>query len=283
MPVLLILGPFFGLAAIAVLVARGGKTKAIPEAKTATPPQATKQFELDRGMPEAVVDPVLTALVHEENPAQLEALARELEVKYPIAASELRAKAAAIGAPPLSPGVRQRRGGSAGASPPAASPDKGEVAVILQAAMTAYAQERDPVELEGFAESIRAQYPTATVLLLRRAQALRAALPNAGEVQVSLTPPPPGSLAVPPSPPPPTKSATYAVHAGDTPSGIAERLTHDSKRWPELVTANPGKPTAADGTFVSLRPGETLDLPASWSAAPMARPLASAPPTEVHP
>jgi hypothetical protein len=48
---------------------------------------------------------------------------------------------------------------------------------------------------------------------------------------------------------------------------IAERLVHDARRWPELTAANPDKPLAHDGTFATLRPGETLNVPASWPGA----------------
>jgi len=160
-----------------------------------------------------------------------------------------------------------------------------EPALVLQAAMTAFAHETDPVSLEGFAASIRAKYPTATVLLLGRAQALRAAeaSPEAAPTPVPTNAPAPlgafGSPAVAPGPPKPT---TYEVQAGDTPTHIAERLTHDANRWPDLVAANPEKPTTPDGTFASLRPGETLNLPPSWSARPMVHRPASAPSPEVH-
>jgi hypothetical protein len=62
------------------------------------------------------------------------------------------------------------------------------------------------------------------------------------------------------------RPATYVVQPGDSASAIAERLTHDSRRWPELVAANLIKPTSPDGNFASLRAGETLMLPASWAA-----------------
>jgi hypothetical protein len=66
------------------------------------------------------------------------------------------------------------------------------------------------------------------------------------------------------------------VQQGDAPATIAERLVHNGARWPELVAANPTKPKAANGNFVSLKPGETLMLPASWSTEPGAKPEAHA-------
>lgn len=317
MPLLLILGPIFGLAALAAIVASSHKGAATPHAPAAHP-QETQQFEIDHGMPEVLVHQVLTALVHGQDPAQLEALARELGAKYPIAASELHTKAASLGGVPATtphphapaPGhtaapVPEHHAGAAAAASP--SPDLGEAAVILQAAMRAYAHETDPVSLEGFAESIRAKYPTATVLLLGRAQELRAAAQaqaiQTSSVGVTAGAPIDGSSApvppappiapivpivpiVPIAPPPAPPPATYVVQAGDTPTLIAEKLAHDGKHWPELVAANPGKPTSADGSFASLRPGETLHLPASWGAATTTHAThahASALPKEAHP
>jgi nucleoid-associated protein YgaU len=58
--------------------------------------------------------------------------------------------------------------------------------------------------------------------------------------------------------------ATYVVQPGDSASLIAEKVAHDGHRWPELVVANPLKPTTSEGNFQSLRPGETLALPPTW-------------------
>jgi hypothetical protein len=56
------------------------------------------------------------------------------------------------------------------------------------------------------------------------------------------------------------------VRPGDSASTIAQHLVHDGHRWPELVAANPSKPKEHDGNFASLRPGEILQLPATWRA-----------------
>jgi nucleoid-associated protein YgaU len=186
----------------------------------------------------------------------------------------------------------------------------GDAALILQAAMKAYAEESDPVSLEGFAESIRAKYPTAAILLVGRAHEFRAAAQAASDavnappapapaasgspplaapaVSPALAagePPAAGGVASPPAAaaPPPIKVATYVVQAGDSPSAIAERFTRDGKRWPELVAANPGKPTAHDGSFASMRQGETLTLPPTWGSAPTHAQPSAAHSTEAHP
>jgi hypothetical protein len=284
MPVLFILGPIFGIAALAIIVAHAHKGSSTLPAPTASPPDG-QHFELDQGMPEDLVHRVLTALVHEEEAAQLDALAHDLQAKYPIAAGELHAKATALrvaateASPPAT--TTTPRAGTSSATA-ATTPDTGEAALILQAAMRAYAHETDPVSLEGFAESIRAKYPTATVLLLGRAREIRAAQTASN---VTGTPPEPGAIRATPTPAalPPPKVATYMVQAGDTPTVIAQRLARDGKRWPELVAANPNKPTASDGGFATLRAGESLTLPPSWEALPVPQAPASAASKDVHP
>jgi hypothetical protein len=323
MPLFLVLGPLFGFAALAAAFAHGHKSPAPAVAARSAPaalPLGPEHIELDRGMPAALVHPVLEALVQGGDPAALDALARQLGASYPLAAGELLARGAALRALPFPPDPSREASGSSAsggvqsaAAAPASSPDMGEAALILQAAMRALAQETDPVELEGFAESIRAKYPTAAVLLLGRARDLSAAsapptappVPSpAGSLAADGAPPPggapppafsaatsdtsaaaaspPGRGALPPgfapaaAAPPPTP-ATYAVQPGDTPGAIAAKLTADGKRWPELVAANPGKPTGSDGSFASLRPGETLTVPVSWGRLPAAQPHAGAP------
>lgn len=212
------------------------------------------RFELDHDMPQPLVDDVLAALVHDHDPSALEALARSLSAKYPLAAGELAARATVL-----------RVGAEAGAvrsSAPAAGGDvQADAAVVLQAAMGALVHEHDPVELAGFGESIRDRYPAAAVLLLERARELR----ETGHGSPAALPPPvpvsPASsgVAVP--------SATYVVQRGDTPATIAAKFVHNGGRWRELVAANSRKPTHRDGNFVSLRAGETISLPPAWTPA----------------
>jgi hypothetical protein len=330
MPLLLILGPVVGIAALVALVAHGHKGSATVRAKV-LPPVSTQHIELDKGMPDVVVHQVLTALVHDQDPAQLEALAHQIAATYPLAASELQQRAAALGvAAAPSPTVSTAPSPSVSTmSGDAQGPDVSEPAKILQAAMRAYAQEPDPVSLDGFAQSIRERYPMAALMLTERAKEIRTALAQVAQgapVQAAQAAPAgpaatsaPGSAgaipaASPAGPPPsgmggasgalaaghasslpastqgalanpaggvgatppsggmpvagsaPARPATYVVQPGDSASVIAEQLTHDSRRWPELVAANVIKPTSPDGNFASLRAGETLMLPASWPA-----------------
>lgn len=364
--------PFvFLILGVTVLVV--GRAAHGAKAAASQPPTGTQQIELDRGMPEADAQRILSALFYGEEAAQLEALAHEVATKYPIAAQELRDRAHTLrgsvaASPPAAhhgpshgepaathPPVPPTSHSHSPAGPPAAHAAHGatthdsgsEAAIVLQAVAKALAEESDPVSLEGFGESIRAKYPTAASALVLRAQQLRdaaAALeataasapsptpvtgppgapaipvagspgaplaavagqpaapvlpiapttgplvgqtgvpvaptptaptaPTAGHVAASAPPAQPLSPAAPvaPSPPPP---ATYVVHAGDTPTVIAERLVHDGKRWPELVGANPQKAKSADGNFASLKPGEALALPPTWGPAPSA--VAAAP------
>ena len=174
--------------AVVVFIAAAGHHK--HPAHRESPAPAGVVVELDRGMPPSVVDKVLTALCEESDPARLDALGGSLEAHYPLSASELRAKAAVLrtsgtGPAPLLPAAAAPASLPAAQEPaqaPAAEPAWParaatardlDVATVLQA-MRALVEETDPVVLDGFAESIRAPYPTAADILASRAHALRA-------------------------------------------------------------------------------------------------------------
>ena len=175
--------------AVVVFIAAAGHHK--HPAHRESPRRRALVVELDRGMPPSVVDKVLTALGEESDPARLDALGGSLEMHYPLSASELRAKAAmlrtsgsgpapllvAAAAPASLPAAHEPA--QAPAAEPAwparaATAHELDVATVLQAAMRALVEETDPVVLDGFAESIRAPYPTAAEILASRAHALRA-------------------------------------------------------------------------------------------------------------
>ena len=175
--------------AVVVFIAAAGHHKHAPHRES--PARAGVVVELDRGMPPSVVDKVLTALCEESDPARLDALGGSLEAHYPLSASELRAKAAMLrasgsGPAPLLVAAAAPASLTAAHEPaqaPAAEPawparaataHDLDVATVLQAAMRALVEETDPVVLDGFAESIRAPYPTAADILASRAHALRA-------------------------------------------------------------------------------------------------------------
>lgn len=59
----------------------------------------------------------------------------------------------------------------------------------------------------------------------------------------------------------------YQVMAGDSPAGIARKLTGNAGRMGDLLAANPGKAVALSQgtpTFASLHVGEVLNVPRSW-------------------
>ena len=162
-------------------------------------PAAGLVVELDRGMPPSVVAQVLTALGEEGDPGRLDDLGTSLGAHYPLAASELHAKAMALRGPtraaaPVAlpagapPAVDTLLDAAASARPvQAVSADTGaspasqlDAAAVLQAAMRALVEETDPVVLDGFAASIRRPYPAAAEILSTRAQALRASAPASG-------------------------------------------------------------------------------------------------------
>ncbi len=60
-----------------------------------------------------------------------------------------------------------------------------------------------------------------------------------GPLDTSLAPTPQPEVTAPPTPTP-SPPTEYTVRKGDTLWSIAERLLGSSKRWPEIVAANPG-------------------------------------------
>jgi hypothetical protein len=170
--------------AVVVFIAAAGHHK--HPAHREAPAPAGLVVELDRGMPPSVVAQVLTALGGESEPARLDDLGSSIGAYYPLAASELHAKAMTLrgsGAaaapialttttPPALPAHAETPEKSAPAD--AAPARQLDAAAVLQAAMRALVEETDPVVLDGFAESIRAPYPAAAEILSARAQTLRA-------------------------------------------------------------------------------------------------------------
>jgi hypothetical protein len=180
--------------------------------------------EIDRGMPPSVLARVLKALGEESDPARLDELGTSLAAHYPLAASELHAKAmmlraraahsapvatAAAHAPALPPA---HPAPAEPPPPPQQSAADGapvrqlDAAAVLQAAMRALVEETDPVVLDGFAESIRAPYPAAAEILAARARTLHAeAAPHEVSGKAS-SGPTPATPAPPHAPSPEEKS-----------------------------------------------------------------------------
>jgi hypothetical protein len=62
----------------------------------------------------------------------------------------------------------------------------------------------------------------------------------------------------------------YVVEPGDYPGKIAQKLTGAAKNWPQLIAANPTKPTktsAIGKEFKTLFAGEKLIVPKAWQKA----------------
>jgi nucleoid-associated protein YgaU len=105
-----------------------------------------------------------------------------------------------------------------------------------------------------------------------RSSAPPAAAPRAVETAPDDAPPPASEPAVAALTMPRAKRA-YSVRAGDTLSEIAERELGSSRRWPEIVAANPGLDPSR------LRAGVAIQLPggATGPAPAPAKPAAAAP------
>jgi hypothetical protein len=60
------------------------------------------------------------------------------------------------------------------------------------------------------------------------------------------------------------KGPAVLIEPGDSCYSIAEELTGNADRWPELVEANPGRALSELGTFRDMIPGEQLSVPPTW-------------------
>jgi hypothetical protein len=72
----------------------------------------------------------------------------------------------------------------------------------------------------------------------------------------------------------------YVVEPGDYPGRIAQKLTGSANNWPQLIAANPTKPTktsAIGKEFKTLFAGEKLIVPKAWFKAPAPAPTVSTP------
>lgn len=60
------------------------------------------------------------------------------------------------------------------------------------------------------------------------------------------------------------KGPAVLIEPGDSCYSIAEELTGDPERWPELIDSNPGRALSELGTFRDMIPGERLAVPITW-------------------
>lgn len=233
-------------------------------------------------MPPDVAQAVMGDLIGENDPAKLQALAQQLQGRYPLAANLLAQKAntllalhQAVTPPP--PPVPPSPSPPTPPPPPIVVPtglpglDANMPPETAQLVMNELVNEADPVKLQTLADELAPQYPIAAGLLRGRANVILATRPP---------------LQIVPDPSTPTVLATtYTVKEGDFPWKLAERYTKHGARWPELVAANPKKARAKDGNFASLLPGEKINLPASWVSLPPPAPASvpNAPPPVATP
>ncbi len=274
-----------------------GGRGAMPAPPLPAAPPGSSILEIGQ-LPEPTRSQVLQQLATGSDPAAIEAFASQLAAISPAAASALRLRASLLRSVPTMPDVplpaaapdalppaaaavvppfqapqvpapqaAQQAPPAAPTSPVPQAPlglppglglDPGMPPEVAQAVMNALARETDPAKLRGFAASLAAHFPIAAALLTAKASTLGLLIPPASM-------PPPG-FVVPAFAP--TTSGTYVVQSGDFPIKIAKKLVHDEARWPELVAANPTKKRAPDGNFLTLLPGEVLQLPASWGVPP---------------
>jgi hypothetical protein len=71
--------------------------------------------------------------------------------------------------------------------------------------------------------------------------------------------------------------SVYRVERGDTPGGVAKKLTGDARRYTELFAANPSKRVVATTygrNFATFSVGERIALPVSWRKNDAAPPVA---------
>jgi nucleoid-associated protein YgaU len=177
------------LLSVATLVAVSSKSNA------KGPNGRTQTFTLDAGMPDALRNQVLAALVSGADPATLDAFALAIQAKYPLSAGLLHAKATTL-----------RGGLSASPSLPMPMPDPGgpPLDASMPPSMAAFihaelANETDPAKLLALASTIAAQYPAAADLLTQRAAVLNVQQP--AQPSPVIIPPAPQPTPSNPAPP----------------------------------------------------------------------------------
>jgi LysM repeat protein len=252
---------------------------AAPATPTITPPFVNG---LDAGMPPEVQKAVMGALTTESDPAKLEGFASAIQAQYPIASGLLKAKAEALrlmqnvpvpavpSTPPMNPVIV-----------PPATPSiatngtykvlSGDFPIKISQKLTGDPSRWHELIAANPQKKVGADGNFVTLLPgeILKLPASWSSAPQANAINIPATP----ALQLPLNVPAALSSiaaaagTTYKVLPGDFPIKIAQKLTGNGNRWHELVSANPQKKTGADGNFVSLMPGEVLQLPVSWTPA----------------
>jgi peptidoglycan hydrolase-like protein with peptidoglycan-binding domain len=251
-PVLALLGMGTALA----LAAASSSAKAAP---AAAPKGAT--VTLDTNLPPQLEDQVVHALSTSQDPAELSALAGQLDTKgFPLAAAALRARAAQLQAKAAAPGA---------APPPASTPSTTTPATALPgldpnigdlgpSVLTALSTETDPAKLIGFAHSIQDQYPMAAAALTTKAAALQAAQRAAQSAQAA-------SQGV--SPTTSTTATPAAAAVPGAPSSAQPSVVPVPTPAPALAQAIPNVPKGPGSWLLATDADVARDAVASRYAA----------------
>jgi hypothetical protein len=259
-----------------------------PKNGPAIPP--TNPLDAIAQLPDPPRGQVIVMLATSNDPKALNAYADQLQATYPAAAAALRLRASTLPQTPTAPTITPPNTptidpGIVLPPPPAIVPaqpspfalDPGMPPEMVKAVLGALTTETDPAKLEGFAQSIQAQYPIAAGLLMAKASALRLQ--------------PPKTIVVPPPPPPgPTPSATPLFPIGDDSTRSGRNAGRPTGRVPFVVlgTSGPGNApvtlaqygsgSAADYTQLQpLNPqyrigvdaefvGQALNVPLAWAS-----------------
>jgi peptidoglycan hydrolase-like protein with peptidoglycan-binding domain len=168
--------PVLALLGIGTAIALAASSSHAKPAQAPAPKGAT--VTLDTTLPAQLEDQIVHALSTSQDPAELSALADQLDAKgFPLAATALRARAAQLQAQAVVPGAVT----PAASTPSTTTPPTGlpgldpNISTMGPAVLAALSTETDPAKLIGFAHSIQDQYPMAAAALMTKAAALQAA------------------------------------------------------------------------------------------------------------
>ena len=266
-----------------------------------------RTYMLDSSLPPPLRDQVLAALANERDPAKLEAFAAALQTQFPIAASQLRARAQelrAAGAPsgpaapfpfpnaapvpvpfpsipfpsvPPTPAQPQSPGAPPPAAPSPAPPipipgfglDPGMPPDVAQAVTTALATETDPAKLRNFAASLTPRFPIAAGMLNAKANALSLFQPPSPAPQPQPTPVGPApEPVVPVAPIAPGGASGLAIVTTQDPPPLGDLKVFDRPNGTQIGGAEKNGTVAVLGT---VQDGQTSWARIAWAGGPRHR------------
>ncbi|MEO6575000.1 MAG: hypothetical protein ABIP89_14240, partial [Polyangiaceae bacterium] len=273
MPILLLL---LGVATLAVVASNAGYKK--------PPPQS---YTLDNSMPPDLRNQVLAALVGENDPSKLDAFASALAPLYPLASSQLHAKAGSLrgspqtfSLPSVAPAANAPPACVAPQAPPAFVPSPSPAAPAAQGSslleigqlpeptrsqvLQQLATGTDPAALESLASQLDSRSPAASSALRLRASMLRSLplplpIPVPAPVPVQPAPAqqatnvtPPQVAPPPPTPAPPTPPASPSPFLAGV--SLDPGMPPDLSRAVMTALAQETDPTKLRGFAASIAP-----------------------------